>query len=232
MPMIWIVEDEERISAVLTAYLTQAGFTTRCFSEGTSIPAAVAVEAPDLILLDLMLPGLDGIEICRQIRRTLTLPIIMLTARVDEIDRLIGLELGADDYICKPFSPREVVARVKAVLRRSTISDTTEQKHQSINRSRAGIELDQERYEARLNHQLLDLTPREFKLLGIFMEHPGRVYSREQLMQHLYHEDIHSSDRMIDTHVKNLRKKLATIQPEHEFIQALYGIGYKFIERN
>ena len=112
MTMIWIVEDEERISAVLTAYLTQAGFATRSFTDGQNIPAAAAAELPDLILLDLMLPGLDGIEICRQIRRSLTIPIVMLTARVEEIDRLVGLELGADDYICKPFSPREVVARV------------------------------------------------------------------------------------------------------------------------
>ena len=228
MTMIWIVEDEERISAVLTAYLTQAGFATRSFTDGQNIPAAAAAELPDLILLDLMLPGLDGIEICRQIRRSLTIPIVMLTARVEEIDRLVGLELGADDYICKPFSPREVVARVKAVLRRSTTSTATATTSLGKRCCHAGIELDHDRYEARLHQHLLDLTPREFKLLGILMENPGRVYSREQLMQHLYHEDIHSSDRMIDTHVKNLRKKLASIQPEQEFIQALYGIGYKF----
>ena len=178
-------------------------------------------ENPDLILLDLMLPGLDGIEVCKQIRRESDVPIIMVTARVEEIDRLLGLELGADDYICKPFSPREVVARVKAVLRRT------------MNRGTggvsgvAGLALDRERFLASLNGTPLDLTPVEFALLEALQARPGSVLTREQLLDRMYDDYRVVSDRAVDTHVKNLRKKLVQATGGESLIESVYGLGYR-----
>jgi two-component system response regulator BaeR len=174
---------------------------------------------PDLVLLDLMLPGLDGLEVCKALRADSEVPIIMITARVEEIDRLLGLELGADDYICKPFSPREVVARVKAVLRRSI--------HETATRDSPGLQIDHDGHIATINGSALKLSPVEFSLLSHLSSQPGRVFSRDQLMNTIYPDYRIVSDRTIDTHVKNLRQKLSEACPGTEFIESVYGVGYR-----
>ena len=220
---ILIVEDEPKIAALLADYLrTQGGFLTVTVDRGDAVVETVRKEKPDLVLLDLMLPGLDGIEVCKLLRSFSRVPIIMVTARVDEIDRLLGLELGADDYICKPFSPREVVARVKAVLRRSELSAT--------GRFQQGLEIDDEKFIARLNGKDLGLTPVEFALLKTLSNFSGKVFSRDQLMNAMYTDYRVVSDRAVDTHVKNLRKKLAQASGNEDMIQSVYGLGYRFGE--
>jgi len=217
---ILIVEDEPKIADILEDYLRmQGGFSTHKLARGDLVMDWIGRHSPDLILLDLMLPGMDGIEVCKSIRAQSLVPIIMITARVEEIDRLLGLELGADDYICKPFSPREVVARVKAVLRRSLSSSGP---------SKGGLDIDRELFSARLNGQSLHLTPVEFSLLDSLSRHPGRVYSRDQLMNDMYQDYRVVSDRAVDTHIKNLRKKLAEAAPEKELLESVYGVGYRF----
>ncbi|MBJ6726906.1 response regulator [Geomesophilobacter sediminis] len=216
---VLIVEDEEKLAAVLGEYLTQAGFDWTSLTDGTQVLSQVRERMPDLILLDLMLPGRNGLDICKEIRTFSQVPIIMITARVEEIDRLLGLELGADDYICKPFSPREVVARVKTVLRRAV--DKQEG-------ATGGLTLDPDRYRAVLNGQELDLTAVEFNLLLFLFRNPGRIYSRAQLMDRIYPDQRVVSDRTIDSHIKKLRKKIAAVAPDVELIHSIYGVGYKF----
>jgi two-component system response regulator BaeR len=220
MSRILIVEDEQKLAELLRDYLAQAGFEITVLDNGLEVVPSVRENRPDLILLDLMLPGRDGMEICKEIRTFSNLPIIMVTAKVEEIDRLLGLELGADDYICKPFSPREVVARVKAVLRRSGGTSTTQTK---------GLILDESRYQASLHGTDLGLTAVEFKLLDFLAANPGRIYSRDQLMDRIYTDDRIVSDRTIDSHIKKLRKKLAAVAPDEELLGSVYGVGYKFI---
>lgn len=215
---VLLVEDEKRLSDLLCDYLHQAGYNTTCFYDGTNVVAWVKENKPSLLLLDLMLPGKDGIEICKEIRRFSYVPIIMITARIEEIDRLIGLELGADDYICKPFSPREVMARVKAVLRRSSGSVLNSQV----------LELDAERYVAILQGEELDLTAVEFQLLKILFEKEGRIFTRDQLMDRIYTDRRIVCDRTIDSHIKKLRKKISLVAPELEIIRTVYGVGYKY----
>lgn len=215
---ILIVEDEEKLAAVLGDYLRQAGFTPFLITDGTAVIAWVREHQPDLILLDLMLPGRDGMEICKEIRKFSTVPIVMVTARIEEIDRLLGLELGADDYICKPFSPREVVARVKAVLRRAG----------SGSMAATGLTLDESRYQAAINGKNLDLTAVEFRLLQILVASPARIFSRQQLMDRIYADQRIVSDRTIDSHIKKLRKKISATYPDEEIIHSVYGVGYKF----
>jgi two-component system response regulator BaeR len=217
---ILIVEDEPKIADILEDYLRlQGGFSTHKLARGDLVVDWVRRNSPELILLDLMLPGMDGIEVCKKIRVQSQVPIIMITARVEEIDRLLGLELGADDYICKPFSPREVVARVKAVLRRSL---------SSLGPSTDGLEIDRELFSARLNGKRLELTPVECSLLDSLSSHPGRVYSRDQLMNDMYQDYRIVSDRAVDTHIKNLRKKLAEAAPDREMLESVYGVGYRY----
>lgn len=216
---ILIVEDEPRLADLHRDYLQQSGFITEWLADGLEVVPWVRENSPALILLDLMLPGKDGLEICKEIRNFSNVPIIMISARVEEIDRLLGLELGADDYICKPFSPREVVARVKTVLRRS--SPQSQEEHQLLT-------LDEERYQAILQGKKLDLTAVEFKLLSILAKKPGRIYSRNQLMDRLYSDQRIVCDRTIDSHIKKLRKKIAAAAPELEVIHSIYGVGYKY----
>jgi two-component system response regulator BaeR len=216
---ILIVEDEEKLAMVMAEYLQQAGFNTICLREGSAVLTWVREHKPDLILLDLMLPGKGGLDICKEIRAFSALPIIMTTARAEEIDRLLGLELGADDYICKPFSPREVVARVKAVLRRAGDGATTRI---------VGLVFDEPRYLATLHGHDLDLTVVEFKLLQFLAANPGRIYGRETLMDHIYLDDRVVADRTIDSHIKKLRKKISSASPNDELIHSVYGVGYKF----
>jgi two-component system response regulator BaeR len=217
---ILIVEDEPKIAELLREYLdSQGGFNAYIIDRGDQVMKRFRSSPPDLVLLDLMLPGLDGIEVCKQLRAESDVPIIMITARVEEIDRLLGLELGADDYICKPFSPREVVARVKAVLRR-TLGNRK-------GRLDEGIHLDEEGFCASINGHALELTAVEFGLLKTLSRHPGRVYSRDQLMNEMYSDYRVVTDRAVDTHIKNLRKKLARGAPGQEIITSVYGVGYR-----
>ena len=219
-PLILIVEDEPKIASLLRDYLrSHAGFSSSMVHRGDEALERFRRDSPDLVLLDLMLPGLDGIEVCKQIRAESRVPIIMLTARSEEIDRLLGLELGADDYICKPFSPREVVARVKAVLRRTKSPESE---------TDPGLKLDRERFSAELKGQALDLTPVEFALLEALHANAGRVLSREQLLDRMYSDYRVVSDRAVDTHIKNLRKKMLAVVPGCELIESVYGMGYRF----
>jgi two-component system response regulator BaeR len=215
---VLIVEDEPKLAALLRDYLEQAGFAVEHLEDGREVVPRVRRSPPALVLLDLMLPGRDGLEICKEIRGFSAVPIIMVTARVEEIDRLLGLELGADDYVCKPFSPREVVARVKAVLRRSDVDRTPG----------PGLVLDGERYRAVLEGRDLGLTAVEFTLLQFLAAHPGRIFSRQQLMDRIYADHRIVSDRTIDSHVKKLRKKIAAAVPDADLIRSVYGVGYKF----
>jgi two-component system response regulator BaeR len=216
---ILIVEDEPRLASILSDYIAQAGMSPYVIDNGLEVVEWVKREAPDLILLDLMLPGKDGMEICKEVRHFSELPIIMVTARIEEIDRLLGLEIGADDYICKPFSPREVIARVKAVLRRTA-------GHEVI--ANAELVLDESRYLATLHGHKLDLTAVEYQLLSALAKSPGRIYSRDQLMEKIYPDQRIVEDRTIDSHIKKLRKKMASISEAGNLIHSVYGVGYKF----
>jgi len=216
---ILIVEDEFKIAQLLSDYLQAAGFQNQRLDHGDLVIDSIQRAPPDLLLLDLMLPGKDGLTICRELRRFSDLPIIMITAKVEEIDRLLGLELGADDYICKPFSPREVVARVKVIFRRLDRIHCASPE--------TGFTVDEERMQIRCAGQPLDLTPNEYRLLAILLKRPGRVYSRDALLDQLYDADRDVSDRSIDSHIKNLRKKMAIIKPDQTLIHSIYGIGYK-----
>lgn len=216
---ILIVEDEPKLARLLADYLQQAEFTSVCIDDGKDVIDAVRRLSPVAVLLDIMLPGRDGIALCRDIRAFSAVPILMVTARVEEIDRLLGLELGADDYICKPFSPREVVSRVKAVLRRSKPVASS---------LAADFQLDEHRLEMRLDQNTAALTIVEFQLLKRLASDPGRIFSREQLMSCMYSDHRIVSDRTIDSHIKKLRKKLAEHWPQREFIHSVYGAGYRF----
>jgi two-component system response regulator BaeR len=219
---ILVVEDEEKIAGLLCDYLKAAGFRTSIQGNGDRVISQIKKDPPDLILLDIMLPGKDGLELCREIRQFSNVPIIMITARVEEIDRLLGLELGADDYICKPFSPREVVARVKAVFRR--VHAEPREDHLVV----GSISLDDETHQVTIDKKVLNLTPNEFGLLKIMMSRPNRVFSRSELINRVQGYDFEGYDRTIDSHIKNLRKKIARQLPDHEIISTVYGVGYKF----
>ncbi len=216
---ILIVEDEPKLAGVLSEYLTVSGYEPSVLNNGTDVVPWTRDHKPDLILLDIMLPGRNGMDICREVRTFSSVPIIMVTARVEEIDRLLGLELGADDYICKPFSPREVVARVKAVLRRTRDGQTVQAQ---------GLVLDQDRYRVTLHGRDLELTAVEFKLLQLLMDHPGRIYGRQHIMEKIYPDDRFVSDRTIDSHINKLRRKIEAVDSRATFIQSVYGVGYKF----
>ncbi|MEJ2101539.1 MAG: response regulator [Desulfobacterales bacterium] len=219
---ILVVEDEEKIANLLCDYMEAAGFQTSSEDRGDRVVAGIKKDMPDLILLDIMLPGMDGMEVCREIRKFSNVPIIMITARLEEIDRLLGLELGADDYICKPFSPREVVARVKAVFRRVHAESKAD------NLAVGPVSLDAETHQVTIEKHILNLTPNEFGLLKVMMAHPNRVFSRSELINRVQGYDFEGYDRTIDTHVKNLRKKIAQRLPGREIISTVYGVGYKF----
>jgi two-component system response regulator BaeR len=216
---IVIIEDEVKLAAVLADYLHAAGYVTHTISSGLEAASAVRRLRPDLVLLDLTLPGRDGVEVCREIRAFTDTPIVMVTARVEEVDRLLGLDVGADDYICKPFSPREVVARARAILRRARTRGTPVEI--------PGLVLDEAGQRARFHDQWLDLTAVEFRLLQILARAPGRVFSRDQLLNALYTDHRVVADRTVDSHVKNLRRKLHQAHDAHELVRSVYGVGYK-----
>ncbi|MEM7284181.1 MAG: response regulator [Pseudomonadota bacterium] len=221
---VLVVDDEQKIRALLVDYLQQSDFSCYAMEDGLGVRDYVLTQRPRLVLLDLMLPGKDGLSVCREIRSVSDIPIIMVTARVDEIDRLLGLELGADDYICKPFSPREVVARVKAVLRRL---DAKTQFTLAKAYSYRGIEVKEDAHLVLVNGTQLDLTPVEFRLLNALVTRPNLVFSRQQLMDVAYQDARVVSDRTIDTHMKNLRKKLSGFFRDEEVIRSVYGVGYR-----
>lgn len=217
---ILIVEDEPRLAGLLADYLRAAGYEPHVLDDGRDVVPWVREHRPDLVLLDLMLPGEDGMSVCRGLRGFSEVPVVMVTARVEEIDRLLGLELGADDYICKPFSPREVVARVKAILRRAG-------RVAPEPGSGRGLEVDEAAYRASLDGEDLGLTPVEFRLLATLAAHPGRVFSRDQLLDRLYDDHRVVTDRTVDSHVKNLRRKMAAVRGDQELIRSVYGVGYR-----
>lgn len=223
-PLILIVEDEPRIASVLADYLEAAGFATARLVDGRDVAATVRVRAPDLVLLDVMLPGRNGLDVCRELRTFSDVPIIMVTALVEELDRLLGLEVGADDYVCKPFSPREVVARVRTVLRRPRRAPEVAA---GATRSAGPFTLDEGRMRITYRGQRLDLTTSEHRLLAHLVAHPGRVFSREQLLVAVHGNDEESFDRSIDTHVKNIRKKLSLVSDDTSVLRSVYGVGYQ-----
>ncbi|CAN2041945.1 DNA-binding transcriptional activator BaeR [Candidatus Magnetomoraceae bacterium gMMP-15] len=221
--MILVVEDEPKIAQVLQDYLKKTGFQTSILERGDTVLHYVRKNAPALILLDLMLPGMDGMEVCRAVRKFSNVPIIMLTARVEEVDRIIGLEIGADDYICKPFSPREVIARVKAVLRRVS------PEHVDNSLNLGSIRLDKNLHQVTIHDQTVNVTPSEYELLKTMIPYPGRVFSRSELIAKVQGYDFEGYERTIDSHIKNLRKKIAGFFPNQNILQAVYGIGYKLV---
>jgi two-component system response regulator BaeR len=218
--MILVVEDEPKLAQVLVDYLSAAQYRTHWLSGGMPVVAWVRRNEPDLILLDIMLPGRDGVSLCRDIRGFSDVPIIMVTARVEEVDRLVGLNTGADDYICKPFSPREVMARIGAIFRRIDRLAQAQVPDQ-------GFRVDPDRLEIRFDGQLLDLTATEFRLLSGLVSSPGRVFSRDHLLECLHDDGRAMTDRTVDSHIKNIRRKLDQIAPTRELIVSVYGAGYK-----
>jgi len=221
MPRILVVDDEPQIVDLLRSYLRRDGFTVEQAVDGEAALAAFGRLRPDLVILDLMLPKVDGREVCRRIRDASHTPIIMLTARDEETDKLLGLELGADDYITKPFSPREVVARVRAVLRRGT--------REATDLVRAGdLTIDLRAHEVSLQGRLVDLTPTEFRLLEILAGHPNQVFTRMQLIDRVQGHAFEGYERTVDAHVKNLRGKVEPDPRNPRYILTVYGVGYKF----
>ena len=214
---ILIAEDDDKIAALLVDYFTASAWHTTHMADGKLALAHIKSQPVDLVILDLMLPGMDGLQICQAVRQFSQIPIIMLTARVDEVDRLLGLESGADDYVCKPFSPREVVARAKVHLRRARPAPQVAEKALLVDRAALRIHW---------GNSMLNLTPVEFRLLAEMIEHPERVYSRAQLLNLLHEDQRDISDRTVDSHIKNLRKKLEAQLPG--CLQSVYGVGYRF----
>jgi two-component system, OmpR family, response regulator BaeR len=220
---VLVVEDEPKLAALLADYLRAAGHEVECVGDGRDALAAWTERRHDLVLLDLMLPGLDGLSLCRELRALTSVPIVMLTARGDEADRLAGLELGADDYIPKtPFSPREVMARVKAVLRRSRAAP------RPLLPSPPLLQIDEEGWRASWQGRALDLTPNEFCLLRMLASQPGRVYARSQLLECLQGDARAATERAVDSHVKNLRRKLEQAGAGSERVRSVYGVGYRY----
>ena len=223
---VLVVDDNEKIVEVLTAYLEQAGFSVRSAVDGATAIAEVDRAVPDIALLDVMLPGVDGIELTRRFQREHGLPVILVTARSDEVDRLIGLEVGADDYISKPFSPREVVARVKAVLRRTGDQRTGDET------VRIGeLSIDPERRAVAVQGRDVELTRTEFDILAAMAAHPGRVYSRLRLLEVATGDAFEGYERTVDAHVKNIRKKLGEDPRAPRYVHTVFGVGYKVEDR-
>ncbi|WP_395012268.1 response regulator [Undibacterium sp.] len=223
---VFLVEDDHKIAQILIDYLQAAGHRVEHESNGLTALSRLRAQSFDLLLLDRMLPGMDGIALCQTIRTFSAMPIIMLTAMIAEEDKLDGLDAGADDYVCKPFSPREVMARVKAQLRRSAM-----QTHPEM-RSKLFV-LNEENMSITLRSQLLNLTPVEYRILAELLKHPGRVYNRQQLLNAANEDNRESADRSIDAHIKNIRKKIAQAESANQldavdYLQSVYGVGYRF----
>ena len=225
MKHILVVDDEPRIAEIARDYLERAGYAVTTAANGVDALALARTRRPDLIVLDLGLPHVDGLDVTRTLRKHSNVPIIMLTARVEESDKLVGLELGADDYVTKPFSPRELVARVRAVFRRM---ETPPERGDVI---RAGhVTLDRPRMRAAVGKHRVDLTPTEFELLAMLAAQPGRVFTRSQLLDAIRGVETESFDRAVDAHIKNLRRKLEPDPRNPRYVLTVYGVGYRFAE--
>lgn len=224
IPQILIIEDEPDLASLIADYAHASAYQSSIIGNGRLALEQIKQHEPDLIVLDLMLPELDGISLCRAVRTFSQVPIIMVTAKVEEIDRLLGLEIGADDYMCKPFSPRELMARIKVILRRvsTTAVMATHDEKPTV------VQIDAAAFKIYLHQQLLELTRSEFLLLQHFIAHPGQVFSRSQLLDFVTQDNLDVTDRAIDSHVKNIRKKIAQIRPDDNPIHAIYGLGYRF----
>lgn len=220
-PLICVIEDEIDLAKLMAEYLNASNFQTIVFNRGDDAHRWLQQNEPALILLDLMLPGMDGLQICKNQRQQSAVPIIMMTAKVEEIDRLLGLELGADDYVCKPFSAREVVARVKAVLRRSfhVLQESA---------STAPVVVDEQSMSLRVFNQVVELTNVEFQLFSLLYSQPGRIFSRQYILDNIYQDYRVVGDRTVDGHIKKLRKKLNDANDQVELIRSVYGAGYKY----
>jgi len=223
---ILVVDDDRKIVELVRLYLEKDGYRVLVAYDGLKGLELARQKRPDLILLDLMLPGMDGLDVCRILQAESEVPIIMLTARTTDEDKLVGLELGADDYITKPFNPREVVARVRAVLRRAgkeTPQGPTEMRF-------ADLVIDRRRYEVRVQDEVVNLTPTEFRLLEVLAGEPGRAFTRLELLDRVFGYDFEGFERTVDVHVKNLRKKIEPDPKQPTYVQTVYGVGYKFEE--
>ena len=225
---ILIIEDDANTAALITLYCEREGFRTLTAADGSSGLDRARKERPDLIILDLMLPEMDGWEVCRRIRQTSDIPIIMLTARGDEIDRVSGLSLGADDYVVKPFSPRELVERVKAVLRR--VQRPPQAEAQVL--SHGFLQFDLKKRRVSMKGMSVDLTPHEYRLLETLMTSPGRIYTRDELLDRLYPMgEAMVIDRVVDVHIGKLRQKIEPNPPDPQYILTVRGVGYRFADR-
>jgi len=228
MKKILVVDDEPKIVQLVRDYLERAGFGVLVASEGKTALSLARTEKPDMVVLDLGLPGMDGLDVTRSLRRDSTVPILMLTARSEETDKLIGLELGADDYITKPFSPQELVARVRVVFRRS--ETYSEAGVETIHAGELTLDVPRMRVTAS-DRQIEELTPTEFELLVAMARHPGRVFTRAQLLNVVHGIAFESYERAIDAHIKNIRHKIEPVPAEPRYILTVYGVGYKFADQ-
>ena len=228
MKKILVVDDEPKIVQLVRDYLERAGFGVLVASEGKTALSLARTEKPDMVVLDLGLPGMDGLDVTRSLRRDSTVPILMLTARSEETDKLIGLELGADDYITKPFSPKELVARVRVVFRR--IETYSEAGVETIRAGELTLDVPRMRVTA-VDRQIEELTPTEFELLVAMARHPGRVFTRAQLLNVVHGIAFESYERAIDAHIKNIRHKIEPVPAEPRYILTVYGVGYKFADQ-
>ena len=225
MKTILVVEDEMKIARLVRDYLEHAGFDVIVAGTGEAAIASARSRRPDLVVLDLGLPGRDGLDVARELRRSSEVPIVMLTARGDETDRIVGLELGADDYVVKPFSPKELVARVRAVLRRTDARGAGPEVLRV-----SDVEMDVPRMRVTVDGRPVDLTPTEFQLLAAFLREPGRVFTRAQLLDALHGTTIESYERAIDAHVKNIRKKIEPAPGRPRYLLTVHGVGYRFAD--
>jgi DNA-binding response OmpR family regulator len=228
MKTILVVDDEPKITQLVRDYLEQAGFAVRIAGDGRSALSLARTERPDLVVLDLGLPQMDGLDFTREIRKSSSVPIIMLTARSDESDKLVGLELGADDYVTKPFSPKELVARVRAVFRR--IENVLHAESEIIRAADLTLDVPRLRVTAQ-GREIEELTPTEFELLATLARQPGRVFTRAQLLDAIHGVAFESYERAIDAHVKNIRRKIERVPGEPVYVLTVYGVGYKFADR-
>jgi two-component system OmpR family response regulator len=226
MKKILVVEDEIKIARLVRDFLEHAGFAVTVAGDGEAAIASARGSRPDLVVLDLGLPGRDGLDVTRELRRSSTVPIVVLTARGDEADRIVGLELGADDYVVKPFSPKELVARVRAVLRRT---DTARTGGAEVLRA-ADVEVDMPRMRVSVAGRPVELTPTEFQLLSTFVREPGRVFTRSQLLDAVHGVAFESYERAIDAHVKNIRKKIESAPGRPRYLLTVHGVGYRFAD--
>jgi two-component system response regulator BaeR len=214
---LYIVEDEPELASLVADYALANGYQPTMFADGAQALTAIRTSVPDLLVLDLMLPGMDGLSVCRAVRAFSEVPIVMVTARVEELDRLLGLESGADDYLCKPFSPRELMARIKAILRRVQSGAPA-----------SVCMVDEAAQRVRIAGQVLELTPSEFNILAGMARRRGQVFSRAQLLDLARQDSLEVTDRAVDSHIKNLRRKIATVMPDADAISSVYGLGYRF----